>query len=798
MKLPAVFRDRRLRHAHGYASISLVSVVLAVTGVVVAGHGPTSTLLHLADGSAWLGNAKRGMVTLVNGSVGRPSATVGVGSNGHRLKVTQTGDGVIVTDLDTGEVRRVDPTNLQVSQAVAYDAANLDVVQQGTTTYAVDHRRGRVIRIDPTTLRPLGAALALPGPSNGNAIFDRHGVLWVGVETTGAVYPIDQGRLGQSVVVGVAGSRLRLAIANGRLAVVVADQQKVTVLEGTRIARTLHVPELAAGDLQVAAEAAGWTLPVVSTTAGRLVLVDVLKGTPRSVTLDGGVRGHQLGAPAFLAGRVYVPDYTTGSVIVYDAAAARFARPIRVTGGQGKFDAFLKGGYLWLNDQGSSRAVVVGSDGRPRSVDKYADNVARPRPKQGSKQPPGHSSLGSGPPASGPPAVPPPGGRGPTLPAKAGVPGVPSSVLAKPGNASLTGSWVAPASGGSAIGYYVATAHPVGGGAAVTRRTARAVTSVVVPRLRNGAAYRLTVHAVNRVGRGPESAPTAPVTPLPGQPEPPSKVTATRGPSSADVTWRPSTGRTLQPLLGYRVYVEYAADHSVVRWLQVAGPESNSVHVPDLRNGISYIVEISAYTATTESGRAASLEFVPATTPAAPAITAATPGTYRVSLTWSLPDDGGRPVDRYTVLVDDAVYASILGTNQEIGLRRADRALTFKVVAHNELGDGPPSAPVSATPNPGLYANWDHYKYRVSIRSAPTPKSDLVGSLPVVPSGREGERMPLHCQAAGAYFTDPGDGSRSHIWDHINYHGIVGYVNDLYIHTPGWNTDRFSPEIPQC
>jgi hypothetical protein len=801
MKLASVLRDRRLRHAHGYTSISLVAVVLSVTGLVAVGHGPVSTVLHLADGSAWLGNSKKGTVTLVNGSSGLASATVGVGSNGHRLGITQTGDGVVVTDLDTGEVRRVDPANLRVSQSVAYDAADLDIVQHGGMTYAVDHRRGRVIRVDSTTLRPIGDAVALPGQVSGNVVFDRAGVLWVAVEQSGAVYPIGNGRLGRPITVAEAGSRLLLSRINGRPTIIVPDRQAVLVLEGARIARTFTVPEVAGGDSQVPAEVDGPTLPVVSTATGQLVVLDTVSGTRRAAAFQHRFRRHELGAPTVLASRVYVPDYSTGSVIVYDAAASRFAGTIRATGHPGKFDAFAKGGYLWLNDQRGSRAVVVSADGRARSIDKYALDVARPQPaprppRLGNRPPEQPNGPSPGPPGIGPPVASLP--SGPPRSGPPATPGVPVSVEPTPGDASIAASWIAPASG-AAVRSYVATAHPVGGGRTVTARTRRAVTSISVPGLQNGVAYTLTVHAVGAAGRrGADSVPTAPVTPLPGRPVPPSAVRATPGNALVDLTWQPSTGHTLQPIKGYRVYLERADTRTVVSQTEVTGASSTSTQLTGLANGTAYVVEVSAYTATTESGRAASEAFTPATVPAAPVITNVTPGPYQVTLSWSLPNDGGSPVDRYTVVVDGAEYATTASTDVVIGPRRGDRSFAVQVFAHNAVGGGPGSPNTPATPGVSSYANWDHYMYPASIRSAPTQSSSRLGYTPVVPSGRDGELMPVYCQAAGTYFNDPGTTMRSHIWDYINYRGIVGYVNDMYVHTPGTNSDRFSDGIARC
>ncbi len=90
----------------------------------------------------------------------------------------------------------------------------------------------------------------------------------------------------------------------------------------------------------------------------------------------------------------------------------------------------------------------------------------------------------------------------------ASVPGAPTGATAAAGNASASVSFNAPASdGGAAITQYTVTASP--GGASATG----SASPVAVPGLTNGVAYTFTVKATNAAGSGPDSAPSAAVTP---------------------------------------------------------------------------------------------------------------------------------------------------------------------------------------------------------------------------------------------------------------------------------------------
>lgn len=122
------------------------------------------------------------------------------------------------------------------------------------------------------------------------------------------------------------------------------------------------------------------------------------------------------------------------------------------------------------------------------------------------------------------------------------VPGAPTATAASPGDSSAVVTWDAPAfTGDTAITSYTITASP--GGATATWTSG--ILAAVVTGLTNGTEYTFTVKATNSGGTGPDSTPSAGVTPyavatVPGSP---TGVVASGGDAVAVVTWNaPSDG----------------------------------------------------------------------------------------------------------------------------------------------------------------------------------------------------------------------------------------------------------------
>jgi hypothetical protein len=126
---------------------------------------------------------------------------------------------------------------------------------------------------------------------------------------------------------------------------------------------------------------------LVPLLAGRsLVVLNSGNGSLSSTALQLPSR-HRLAAPQALGQKVYIPDQSSGSLLVYDAATNRMEQQVPVTGRPGPLDAFVKDGLLWVNGPDSAKAVVVDGAGGHRPIQKYSPDVPgsenNPLPKAG-------------------------------------------------------------------------------------------------------------------------------------------------------------------------------------------------------------------------------------------------------------------------------------------------------------------------------------------------------------------------------------------------------------------------------
>ena len=295
-------------------------------------------------------------------------------------------------------------------------------------------------------------------------------------------------------------------------------------------------------------------------------------------------------------------------------------------------------------------------------------------------------------------------------------PAAPTIGAATAGNATATVNWTAPApNGGSAITGYSVEVTAAGVVTAPLLTAVAGSTSLVVPGLTNGVAYRFRVAAVNAAGTGAFSALSNVVTPSTGVvltvPGAPSIGTATAGDTTATATWTPPASDGGSAITGYTVRVIDTATGLQVGALRPAGPTATNLVVTGLTNGTTYRFRVRAVNAVGSSVlSAASNAVTPAagvavgTAPGAPIIRNAVSGVAGGPITaianWRPGTNGSSATTGYRVTaIPAAGGASIISAvltpgpvrDQVFEMTLPAGNYRFTVVAINATGPSPAS-----------------------------------------------------------------------------------------------------------
>ena len=540
---------RILRRDRLTGQLAVGAVGLMVVGAVVFGVGEAGAKYHIADVGAWLGAGRKSLVVHANGLAGQVDGKGSLPRSmaGHEIRVVQSGSTVLIVDIQTGVVARVDPTTFDVGPGHRFgDAAGLQLVTGGNQAYALDQVKGTVQQIDPISLGAVGQAVRLAPPLGASAI-DGRGTLWVPVGNIGQVVPFQSGRAGPGVAVGRPGDTLALTVAAGVPLVTDSTQATATVVSGTGPLMKVTLPSTVRqqqGGVLAPPAADGQIVPILAPDQGALLLVNAGNGTMRTVSLD-LPRQHRFQAPHNLGGRVYIPDATAGRLLVFDTASGRFVQPVNVPGARGRpLEIFVKDGLLWADDPDGPNAIVINSTGAPNTIGKYDPNV----PGGGGHGLPKGNGRGTNPVRPPVPPVQPP--RPTSTPSPPwGAPAAPANVTAQgsPGQIIVT---FQPSAGGTPTGYVVKDVT----GAAVTATPSRitpasGATAFTVTGGSCGQEYRLVV-AVQYLDQNKrpaelDSQPTVPVRPC-TSPATPTGFAAAGVNHGAHLTWTapPGSGGT--------------------------------------------------------------------------------------------------------------------------------------------------------------------------------------------------------------------------------------------------------------
>lgn len=456
---PVGFRlaaGRSLRERRTAVAAAVMAVALAVAAVAV-GEGLPDAAAQVRDVGAWLADSALGAITHAEGVSGKPDATIRLpGTHGDSLRIIQSGSTILVEDLRTGRISRIDPAQLTVTQTASFGAAGAQVVAGGPDAYVVLPSPGLVQRISPQTLSVIGAPVRLPSPV-GTAAVTARGQLWALLPRLGELDWVSGSRAGVPLRVSGHGDAARLTLADNTPVVTDFTTRTMTIIGPARARRTITLPALAgpagpSGPL-VPPVTPGGDVPVVVAPAGRLLVVNTVTGGVLAAAL-GTASDAALGVPAVLGPRVYVPDDSSGRLIVYDTATGRLLSPVTVTGRPGPLQVFVNDGMLWANDPSGPDAVVVGAGGGVQHIGKYHPGLPG-GPVRSSSRPPAGPATGGAPgpaPAPGGPAGRPHPGRHAPPPQPPAPPGAPASVS---GAGKITVTFT-PSGGATPSGYTLA------------------------------------------------------------------------------------------------------------------------------------------------------------------------------------------------------------------------------------------------------------------------------------------------------------------------------------------------------
>lgn len=258
-----------------------------------------------------------------------------------------------------------------------------------------------------------------------------------------------------------------------------------------------------------------------------------------------------------------------------------------------------------------------------------------------------------------------------------------------------------PGDNGEAITSYRVTAST---GATVTAST----TNVDFGCLVNGNTYTFTVVAVNGIGAGAPSSPSAPVAPG-GRPFPPVNVTATAGNASAIVKWElpppqpdgvgAGNGRSL---------TGFTISSSPDGRTATALPSEREALVNGLANGTVYTFTVTANSALGSSDPSiSSNNVIPSGPPSTPTNVTATARNGYAIVEWTPSNENGAWVS-YVVLANPGPATKSTASSSTVvsGLTNGQE-YTFVVTASNSAGTSGPSlpsnpvTPQSVVPPPG-------------------------------------------------------------------------------------------------
>ncbi|NNE74000.1 MAG: PKD domain-containing protein, partial [Acidimicrobiales bacterium] len=375
--------DRKAMVALVQRSLFVLAALVALLVVFRPGNRE-SAVVDYRDPTTWLSSSASGDVVQVNGATGDISARIEVGEARQQITAADVGGGAVAVNHSASSASLVDGASLTIANTVDLGGADARVVADEEIAFLV---RGTTVQaVDPATLAlstPVDAEESLTG-----AAIDRDGTFWaVGLET-GDIVRVANGELrrfngpGDSAQADLT-ARAFVAV-NGRAHLVDAEARQVRpVRSNGSLGRATCLTSRVEGVVMVGGSADDGLdadrVPAVTVVAdgstGTTQIAYVDEGRCASVGI--GSPGDQLGAPVESQGVAFVPNYTTGEIVILDVASASvIARENLGTGRNSAFELFEHDSIVWFNDPNASIAAVLDRTGLVRRIDKLAAATA--------------------------------------------------------------------------------------------------------------------------------------------------------------------------------------------------------------------------------------------------------------------------------------------------------------------------------------------------------------------------------------------------------------------------------------
>lgn len=856
-------RDRGA-HLVGWISVGVVFAMVAASAFF--GLGASRSHARSPGSGAWLASLQRGTLVHVNGNSGQVDGRVQLPQPVKGpLELVQDGDDVLVLDRGTGLVSQIDPAQLSITQTQEFEGARLRLVGNGDVAYVIDEQAGTVQQIksgsEEAEVIATGEPIALKTRIGGGKVGDDD-VLWVLVPDRGEALPIVDGKAGTPVKVAEPGDTVRLTAADGRVAAVNTKSGRLIMLTTSGISMTMVLPTAL---LQVPARVLvpdknpTPLIPLLDPGSGALVVVNTESGVVQAVNLD-IAKGQQYGSPQVHASRVYIPDRSTGTVIVYDTGTAAFVAPIVVTEKPGELKVTSTNDKLWIDDDQNKLAVVVDEKGEPRKFDKDGKEV----PDAGSKSPtpsntpsdepspsgddtdsPGPSSSTGTPPDDTPPSTqsdkPKPGDtdskppvdpsvdppkKDPSPPVTVTVTETPTdtpteapstNVPAPPAPPTQTGPTTsvptspAPGDTRTALPSAPGPGTPTDGDDSPSNPSNPSDTSD--PEDPSGPITDEPTNTTTKPttktsgGTGTKTsgsgAPTS--TTPPAKPGPPGSPKVESGAGKITITFTPSAGATPKH---YELEGSPGLGGAVVTPKTVAAKPKKGegyefvVTSIDCKDDVPYSFKVVAVYDDQKLKSTESPAVHPCLAPTKPEIAKPELDNHKAELKWT----ASKPEAKVTYNVEWVGVGSAPNGSKETKTPSLTitKLVNFKeykvtVTASNSAGSAKDTLTFDLSTKPRTYKVHNNRKVNgpLAIRTGPTTNSG--GRAGQIPAG-ENEAITVYCQV------DPGsnerleDGSNksSSVWDKVKYKGIEGYISDLYVNTPNSEKGTRSPDLWDC